>query len=61
MTTRGQEIIEAARLGAMLSPEAAEAIRAWHRRNWWRCAAHGEGEACCLDDLLGDWENPDGR
>ena len=45
---------EAMDAGAELTPEAAQAIRGWHERNSFECAAHNEGQYCCLDYLLGD-------
>ena len=45
---------EAEQAGGKLSDEARAAVRAWHERNAFECAAHNEGQYCCLDYLLGD-------
>ena len=41
-------------VGDRIPEEVKAVIRDWHERNHFECAAHNEGQYCCLDYLLGD-------
>ena len=49
-----QVAADAAELGQQLTPEAREVLKEWHRRQLGECTAYSEGQACCIDYLLGD-------
>lgn len=54
---------EAIQVGGRIPEDVKVAIRDWHERNDFECAAHNEGQYCCLDYLLGDtaerwWTTP---
>lgn len=51
-----EEITILKKIGWAIPDNLFDEIKDWHSRRGFGCNAHGEGLYCCLDFLLGDFE-----